>query len=72
MNKDILQGNWVQVRGSVKTWWGELTDDELEQIAGRRDRLVGKLQEHYGYSRQKAEEEIQRFLEVVEGIFEKQ
>ncbi len=58
MNKDIARGKWKQLRGSVKQWWGKLTDDEIEKIDGRFEYLVGKLQEHYGYDRQRAEQEI--------------
>jgi uncharacterized protein YjbJ (UPF0337 family) len=63
MNKDILEGNWKQLRGKVKEWWGQLTDDEIDQIEGRRDILSGKLQERYGYSREEAEDAIQEFLD---------
>jgi uncharacterized protein YjbJ (UPF0337 family) len=62
MTDDILKGKWKQLRGSVKEKWGELTDDELDQIEGRRDQLVGKLQEKYGYTRMEAEKQIDRFL----------
>jgi len=63
MNKDILEGNWKQLKGKVKETLGELTDDELDQIDGRRERLAGRLQELYGYSRQEAEDEIDEFLD---------
>lgn len=63
MNRDILEGNWTQLRGRVKEVWGELTQNELDQISGRYDQLVGKLQEKYGYSRQEAEEEVDDFLD---------
>jgi uncharacterized protein YjbJ (UPF0337 family) len=63
MNEDILEGNWKQLRGKVKEWWGQLTDDEIDQIEGRRDILSGKLQERYGYSRKEAEDAIQEFLD---------
>jgi uncharacterized protein YjbJ (UPF0337 family) len=66
MNEDILKGKWKQFRGSVKQRWGELTDDELDQIDGRRDQLVGKLQEKYGYSRDRAEQELNRFMDEVD------
>jgi uncharacterized protein YjbJ (UPF0337 family) len=66
MNDDILQGKWKQLRGRLKESWGVLTDDELDQIEGRRDRLSGKLQERYGYSKREAEEEIERFLKDIE------
>jgi uncharacterized protein YjbJ (UPF0337 family) len=62
MNKDILQGKWRQMRGEMKKWWGKLTDDDLDKIEGDRDKLIGLLQEKYGYSKEKAEEELgQRF-----------
>lgn len=69
MNDDILQGKWKQLRGRLKESWGVLTDDELDQIEGRRDRLSGKLQERYGYSKMEAEEEINRFLKDIERDF---
>lgn len=59
MNSDILQGKWKQLRGEVKEWWGKLTDDDLDQIEGNYDQLTGVLQEKYGWSRQKAQEEIE-------------
>lgn len=62
MNEDILKGKWKQFRGQVKETWGELTDDELDEIEGRRDKLVGKLQEKYGYTRAQAESELDRFM----------
>jgi len=57
MNRDIAEGKWKQVKGSVKEWWGKITDDEVDQIGGNYDKLVGKLQEKYGYSREEAEKE---------------
>jgi uncharacterized protein YjbJ (UPF0337 family) len=69
MNDDILKGKWKQLRGRLKESWGVLTDDELDQIEGRRDRLSGKLQERYGYSKREAEEEIERFLKDIERDF---
>ena len=60
MNSDVFAGKWKQVRGQAKEWWGKLTDDDLEKIDGKRDKLIGFLQERYGYAREKAEEEINR------------
>lgn len=57
---DILQGNWKQMRGQVKEWWGDLTDDDLTKIDGKRDQLVGSLQERYGYAKDRAESEVTR------------
>jgi uncharacterized protein YjbJ (UPF0337 family) len=70
MNKDILEGNWKKLRGQVREQWGELTDDELDQIAGKRDQLIGKIQEKYGHSREKAEQEVNDFLENTEFDFD--
>jgi uncharacterized protein YjbJ (UPF0337 family) len=57
MNNDIAAGKWKQMKGSVKTWWGKLTDDEIDQISGNWDKLVGKIQEKYGYDKERAEKE---------------
>jgi len=62
MNADILKGKWKQIRGEAKKWWGDLTDDEFDQIDGERDKLVGKVQERYGWSKEEAELEIDRRL----------
>lgn len=66
MNEDVIQGNWKQLRGKVREWWGKLTDDDLDMINGKRDQLVGRLQERYGYSRDEATREIDRRLEEYE------
>lgn len=66
MNRDILQGKWKQMRGKAKEWWGQLTDDDLDRVEGKRDQLAGMLQAKYGYSKDKAEEEINRFLDQSE------
>jgi uncharacterized protein YjbJ (UPF0337 family) len=60
MNKDVYEGKWKQIRGQVKTWWGKLTDDDLERAAGKFDILVGLLQEKYGYTRERAVQEIDK------------
>lgn len=58
MNRDWLEGNWKQVRGKVRERWGKLTDDELDVIAGRRDQLVGRIQELYGTSKHEIERDL--------------
>jgi uncharacterized protein YjbJ (UPF0337 family) len=63
MNRDILEGKWMQVRGQVKQQWGKLSDNELDMINGRYDVLVGLVQEVYGYNIQKAEQEVDSFLQ---------
>lgn len=62
MNWDIIQGKWKQLKGSVKEKWGELTDDELDQIEGNKDKLAGKLQEKYGWTKDRAEAEINDYF----------
>lgn len=62
MNSDELQGKWKQLRGSARQHFGKLTDDDVEMIAGQRDRLVGKLQERYGYLRDEAQRKADEWL----------
>jgi uncharacterized protein YjbJ (UPF0337 family) len=63
LNQDIVAGKWKQMRGELKTWWGTLTDDDFERIGGQKDKLVGLIQERYGYTREQAEQEIERRLQ---------
>ncbi|RNF32963.1 CsbD family protein [Paracoccus methylarcula] len=58
MNWDIIQGKWQQFKGTVKEKWGDLTDDEIDQIDGNREKLSGKLQEKYGWAKEDAERHI--------------
>jgi uncharacterized protein YjbJ (UPF0337 family) len=58
MNWDQVEGNWRHVKGKVKAKWDRLTADDLMAAAGRRDRLVGKLVEWYGYAKEQAEQEL--------------
>jgi uncharacterized protein YjbJ (UPF0337 family) len=62
MVSDVLKGNWKQLKGSIQEQWGELTDDEVDQVQGETQQLVGLLQEKYGYTKQEAESEIDEFL----------
>jgi uncharacterized protein YjbJ (UPF0337 family) len=59
MDWDRIEGSWKQFRGKAKSHWRALTDDELRHIAGRQDALIGKLQERYGYSRDRARREVE-------------
>lgn len=61
MNKDTMQGNWMQLKGKAKERWGKLTDDELDQVEGKRDQLAGKIQEKYGKTKEEAEQEVDEF-----------
>ncbi|KAA5967459.1 CsbD family protein [Pantoea sp. M_9] len=58
MNRDEASGSWKQFKGKCKEQWGKLTDDDLSVIEGRRDQLIGKIQERYGYARAEAEREV--------------
>ncbi|MEX1019405.1 MAG: CsbD family protein [Litorilinea sp.] len=62
MNNDMLKGKWNQIKGGVKSQWGELTDDDLTQAEGEYEKLVGKIQERYGYEREQAEREVNDFM----------
>ncbi|MGY6632835.1 MAG: CsbD family protein [Alkalilacustris sp.] len=65
MNWDIVKGKWKQAMGSAKSKWGDLTDDELQQIDGDRQRLVGKVQEKYGLAKDEAEKQVDEWAEKV-------
>jgi uncharacterized protein YjbJ (UPF0337 family) len=62
MNWDQIQGKWKQFKGSVKQQWGKLTDDDLDYIAGTRDKFAGKLQERYGLAKEDAERKADEWL----------
>ena len=67
MNEDIFAGQWKEMRGSLKSWWGKLADDDFDKIGGQKDKLIGLIQEKYGYARDHAEQEVeQRFKEYGE------
>jgi uncharacterized protein YjbJ (UPF0337 family) len=61
MNWDTIKGQWKQFRGNVKEQWGKLTDDDLDRIEGKRDQLVGAIQERYGIARDEAERQLAQF-----------
>lgn len=61
-----VQGNWMQFTGSVKERWGNLTDDEIMQIEGDRDKLVGKIQEKYGILQQEAAKQVDEWVDKME------
>ena len=63
MNKDTLKGEWKELKGKVRQQWGKLTDDDLQQIQGDREILLGKLQKVYGRSREEAEKDYEHWLE---------
>jgi uncharacterized protein YjbJ (UPF0337 family) len=62
MNWDRIEGNWKQFKGSAKEQWGKLTNDQLDMAAGKRDKLVGKIQEAYGISKEESEKQVSTWL----------
>jgi uncharacterized protein YjbJ (UPF0337 family) len=65
MNWDQIEGNWKQVTGKVRETWGKLTDDDFEQIAGKRDQLIGTIQKRYGIAKEEAEKQVKRFEDTM-------
>lgn len=63
MNQDALKGEWKQVKGKLREWWGQLTDDDVEKINGNAETLAGALQERYGYAKERAFHEISRHID---------
>jgi uncharacterized protein YjbJ (UPF0337 family) len=63
MSQDVFRGQWKQISGRIKEWWGDLTDDDVRRIDGSKDRLIGTLQERYGYAKDKALSEVSRRLD---------
>ncbi len=68
MNEDILKGEWLEIKGRVKEKWGKLTDNDLGEIGGKGEKLLGRLRKKYGYIRDKTELEYKDSVELVEII----
>ncbi|MBV9404102.1 MAG: CsbD family protein [Acidobacteriaceae bacterium] len=64
MNSDQIEGKWKQLKGSVKQRWGKLTDDDLTAISGKKDQLVGRLQERYGITKEQAQREAEEWAKA--------
>ena len=67
MNPDILKGRWHQVKGDIRKRWGKLTDNDMLEIEGHLEKMIGKLQERYGFKREEAEKQINEFLNPSSG-----
>ncbi len=65
MNWDRIEGNWKQLKGRARAEWGKLTDDDVDVISGRREQLVGKLQERYGIARDDAERRADSWIQTL-------
>jgi uncharacterized protein YjbJ (UPF0337 family) len=68
MNGDIFQGKWKQLRGQIQQQWGKLTNDDLDRIKGSQKEFEGLLQERYGYSKERAHQELDNFMRSVEKV----
>ena len=62
MNKTVFQGEWEEIKGRLIETWGKLTDDDLKEIQGNHERIIGKLQKHYGYTKEEAKNVLRDFL----------
>jgi uncharacterized protein YjbJ (UPF0337 family) len=67
MNKDIISGKWTQLKGRIKEKWGDLTDDDFDVAEGNAEYLAGKLQERYGWAKERAEKEVKDFNDSLHG-----
>ena len=63
MNQDVFAGQWKQIRGELQAWWGKLAESDFDKIGGQKDKLVGIVQEKYGYAREQAQQEVERRLQ---------
>jgi uncharacterized protein YjbJ (UPF0337 family) len=70
MNWDELEGKWKQVRGLVKEKWGKLTDDDLDVMTGKKEQLIGKVQERYGITKEEAQRQIEDWNPTMPGVAE--
>jgi uncharacterized protein YjbJ (UPF0337 family) len=59
-----MEGNWKQLKGEIKSQWGKLTDDELDRIDGKADKLIGAIQKSYGRSKDEVRDEVNRWLKA--------
>jgi uncharacterized protein YjbJ (UPF0337 family) len=71
MNWDQLEGKWKQFKGSARAHWGQLTDDDWQTITGKKEQLVGRIQERYGIAKEEAEKQVDRWSDALQDIVEK-
>lgn len=63
INENMLLGQWHEIKGMIRKKWGKITDDEIEEMAGRTEEILGCLQKHYGITKEQAEKDLQAFLD---------
>ena len=61
MNWDIIEGKWNEYKGKAQAQWGKLTDDDFDQVQGKREQLIGRVQERYGIAREEAERQVSQW-----------
>lgn len=66
MNWDQVEGKWKEFKGNIREKWAKLTDDDLDAIAGNKDKLLGKLQQHYGRSKEQSESDVNEWVSEIE------
>ncbi len=65
MNKNIIKGNWKQLKGQAQKTWGDLTDDQFDKINGERNKLIGQIQENQGIAREEAEKQVKKWEDSI-------
>ncbi len=68
MNEQVLKGKWKEIKGRIRTWWGNLTEDDVAKIDGKLETLLGILQQRYGYTRERAVQEVEKHLRELEAV----
>jgi uncharacterized protein YjbJ (UPF0337 family) len=65
MNWDLIEGRWTEMKGRIKSKWAKLNDDDMDLIGGKRDMLIGRIQQRYGLEKDEAEREVDRWLGAI-------
>ncbi len=65
MNWDQMEGQWKTFKGHLREKWGKITDSDFEVIAGKKDRMLGKIQERYGIGQEDAEKELDKYINSI-------
>ncbi len=71
MNWDQVEGNWKELKGKVRANWAKITDSDFDLIGGKKDQLIGRLQKHYGYQKEKAERDVDQFVSSIDTLEKK-